>query len=92
MNFVQILKGKRVAFCGRLVTEKRTTAIAKLEMIGGIYAERVNARTDIFVLPQDFDVSNKPKHLLDAEGFQQKGKLKIIYESEFIESLKTGQS
>lgn len=92
VNFVQMLKGKRVAFCGRLTTEKRTTVIAKLEIIGGIYSEKVNARTDIFVLPLGFDESNKPKHLLDAEEFQEKGKLKIIDEIEFLESLKTSQA
>lgn len=86
---MQTLSGKRVAFCGRLVNEKRSTVIAQLEMIGGRHVERVTSKTDILVMPLDYDVSNKPKQLLDAEVFQKNGTLHIISENDFLHALKS---
>lgn len=84
---MQTLTGKRVAFCGRLVNEKRKMVIAKLEMLGGRCVERVSSRTDILVLPHDYDASNKTKQLLEAEELQKKGTLTIMSEREFLDIL-----
>jgi len=86
---MQALSGKRVAFCGRLVSEKRSTVIARLEMNGGRHVERVTPKTDILVLPLDFDDSTKQKQLLVAEELQRKGSLKIMSENEFLEILRS---
>lgn len=86
------LNGKRVAFCGRLSSEKRSMVIAQLELIGGRHVERVTSKTDILVMPLGFDASNKPRQLLDAEVFQENGTLKIMGENEFLQALRSCQA
>lgn len=82
------LSGKRVAFCGRMTCEKRSLIIARLEMMGGRHVEKVTTKTDILVLPHAFDMSEKPKQLLDAEALQKQGRLRIMDEYDFVALIK----
>lgn len=78
------LNNKRVAFCGRLVTEKRKVVIARLEMGGGRCDDRVSSKTNFFVLPLNPDWAEKPKQLLEAEDLEEQGNLEIISEDAFM--------
>lgn len=84
---MQELIGKRVAFCGRLENEKRKTVIARLELAGGRYAERLSTKTDILVLPQHYDTAQKNKLLQEAEALQEQGSLEIVWELDFLSML-----
>jgi len=84
------LSGKRVAIIGRLSTCPRRQAIAKLELQGGLYQERVSSRTDYVVVPETSGGPDKTKQLLEAEQLQDRGCLRIISEGDFVRLLRKG--
>jgi tetratricopeptide (TPR) repeat protein len=85
------LKGKNVAFTGRLAALTRAEAISLLEAYGGIHAQAVSAQTDLLIVGQEGLPLTKtgaltPK-LERARKLQGAGSLTILSEEDFLDRL-----
>jgi len=77
------LKNKKVFLAGRFAGCTRKAVIAKLEMAGALCRDKLTASTDIVVIGAG--AANPSEAMLhEAQTLQNKGKLLIMQEEEFL--------
>src|SRR5262249_8022970 len=87
-----VLKGKRVAFTGRLASMTRAEAVALVRVHGGIFVSSLSRRTSVLVVGQDGWPLQKDGRLTSklrkAQAFERAGqRITVLSEEEFLSRL-----
>jgi hypothetical protein len=87
-----VLKGKRVAFTGRLASMTRADAVALVRAHGGIFVSSLSRHTSVLVVGQDGWPLQKDGRLTSklrrAQAFEQAGQpITVLSEVEFLSRL-----
>ena len=77
------LHDKKVFFIGRFASCQRKEAVAKLEIAGGKYRDKLTPLVDIVVVGEN-PANTEGASIKEAQALQAAGKLSILRESEFL--------